>query len=38
MVEDLPQIDELDFNPVIVMPKGEGYRVIDAKILVRQSN
>jgi len=35
MVEDLPQIGELDFNPVTVMPAGEGYWVIDAKIMVR---
>ena len=35
MVEDIPQIEELDFNPVMVMPKGEGYLVIDAKILVK---
>jgi acetyl coenzyme A synthetase (ADP forming)-like protein len=35
MVEDLPQIGELDFNPVTVMPVGEGYRVIDAKIMVK---
>lgn len=35
MVEDLPQIAELDFNPVKVMPKGEGYWVVDARILVK---
>jgi acetyl coenzyme A synthetase (ADP forming)-like protein len=35
MVEDLPQIGELDLNPVTVMPAGEGYWVIDAKIMVR---
>lgn len=35
MVEDLPQIDELDFNPLKVMPKGEGYRLLDARIMVR---
>jgi acetyl coenzyme A synthetase (ADP forming)-like protein len=35
MVEDLPQINELDFNPVTVMPAGEGYWVIDAKLLVK---
>jgi len=35
MVEDLPQIDELDFNPVKIMPKGEGYRLLDARIMVR---
>ena len=35
MVEDLPQIGELDFNPVTVMPEGEGCWVIDAKIMVK---
>jgi acetate---CoA ligase (ADP-forming) len=35
MVEDLPQIGELDFNPVAVMPVGEGCWVIDAKIMVK---
>lgn len=38
MVEDIPQIDELDFNPVMVMPKGEGYRVVDVKILVKRQS
>jgi acetyl coenzyme A synthetase (ADP forming)-like protein len=35
MVEDLSQINELDFNPVMVMPEGEGAWVIDAKIMVK---
>jgi acetyl coenzyme A synthetase (ADP forming)-like protein len=35
MVEDMPQIAELDFNPVKVMPQGEGYWVVDARIMVR---
>ncbi|OGN90791.1 MAG: hypothetical protein A2Z70_02795 [Chloroflexi bacterium RBG_13_48_17] len=35
MVEELPQIGELDFNPVTVMPAEEGYWVIDAKIMVK---
>ena len=35
MVEDIPEIAELDFNPVMVMPKGEGYWVVDARILVK---
>jgi acetyl coenzyme A synthetase (ADP forming)-like protein len=33
MVEDIPQIAELDFNPVKVMPKGEGYWIVDARIM-----
>jgi len=35
MVEDIPQIAELDFNPVKVMARGEGYCVVDARISVK---
>jgi acetyl coenzyme A synthetase (ADP forming)-like protein len=35
LIEDIPQIAELDFNPVKVMLQGEGYVVVDAKIMVR---
>ncbi len=35
MVEDIPQISELDLNPVKVMPQGEGYWVVDARIALR---
>lgn len=35
LVEDIPQIAELDLNPVKVMPQGEGYWVVDARVLVR---
>ena len=35
MVEDIPEITELDLNPVNVMAKSEGYWVIDARIMVR---
>jgi acetyltransferase len=35
MVEDIHQISELDFNPVKVMPKGEGYWVVDARIMLK---
>lgn len=35
IIDDLPQIAELDLNPVKLMPRGEGYRVIDARIMVR---
>jgi acyl-CoA synthetase (NDP forming) len=35
LVEDIPQISELDFNPVKVMPRGEGYWVVDSRIAVR---
>jgi acyl-CoA synthetase (NDP forming) len=35
LIEDIPEIAELDLNPVNVMAKGEGYRVIDARIMVK---
>ncbi len=35
MVEDIPQISELDFNPVKVMPDGEGYWIVDARIMLK---
>lgn len=35
MIEDIPQIVELEFNPVKVMPRGEGYWVVDARIMVK---
>jgi acetyltransferase len=34
MVDDLPQITELDFNPVKALPQGQGYCVVDARIAV----
>jgi acetyltransferase len=35
LVEDIPQIAELDFNPVKVMPRGEGYWIVDARIMLK---
>ncbi len=35
MVEDIPQIAELDFNPVKVMAEGKGYWVVDARISLK---
>jgi acyl-CoA synthetase (NDP forming) len=35
---DLPEIAELDLNPVRVLPRGEGAVVVDARILVRRSD
>lgn len=34
MVEDLPQIEEVDLNPVKVFEQGKGYTVVDARISV----
>ena len=34
MVEDLPQIVELDLNPVKVLERGKGYVVVDVRVLL----
>jgi acetate---CoA ligase (ADP-forming) len=35
MVEDIPEISELDLNPVNVRPEGEGYWTVDARIMIK---
>jgi acetyltransferase len=35
LVEDVAEIAELDLNPVKVMPQGEGYWVVDARVMLR---
>jgi acetyl coenzyme A synthetase (ADP forming)-like protein len=35
MVEDIPHVAELDFNPVKVMPQGKGYYIVDARIVLK---
>ncbi|MBI2909547.1 MAG: GNAT family N-acetyltransferase [Chloroflexi bacterium] len=35
MVEDIPEIAELDMNPVKVLRRGEGYWVVDARIILK---
>lgn len=35
MITDIPQIAELDFNPVKVLSLGEGYWVADARIMLK---
>jgi len=35
LVEDIPEIAELDLNPVKVMPEGQGYWVVDARVMVK---
>jgi len=34
MVEDMPQIVELDLNPVKVLERGKGYVVVDVRVLL----
>jgi len=38
MVEDNPQILEMDLNPVKVLPEGDAYLVVDGRILVCAEN
>jgi acetyltransferase len=38
LIEDVPEIAELDLNPVKVMPAGQGYVVVDARILVAETD
>ena len=35
LVEEVPEIHEMDLNPLIALPPGEGCRVVDARVLVR---
>ncbi|HEX5631043.1 MAG TPA: GNAT family N-acetyltransferase [Acidimicrobiia bacterium] len=35
MVDDFPEIAEMDLNPVKVLPPGEGLRVVDLRMRVR---
>ena len=35
MLTDIPEIQEIDFNPVKVLPPGEGCVVVDSRIRVR---
>jgi acyl-CoA synthetase (NDP forming) len=35
MVEDIPEVAEMDLNPVAVLPPGEGCCVVDARILLQ---
>jgi acetyl coenzyme A synthetase (ADP forming)-like protein len=37
LAEDVPEIAELDLNPVIALPPGNGCRIVDARIRVAAS-
>lgn len=37
LVTDFPEIEEMDINPLIVLPAGSGARVVDARILIGES-
>lgn len=36
LVEEVPEISELDLNPIFVMPEGQGCTIADARIHVRR--
>jgi len=36
LASDVPEIAELDLNPVMALPPGHGCRIVDARIRVRQ--
>jgi acetyl coenzyme A synthetase (ADP forming)-like protein len=38
LVTDFPEIEEMDINPLIVLPAGSGARVVDARILIADQN
>jgi acetyl coenzyme A synthetase (ADP forming)-like protein len=35
LVEEVPEVSELDLNPVFALPPGQGCRVVDARIAVK---
>ena len=35
LVEEIPAIRELDLNPVLALPPGQGCRIVDARIRVK---
>lgn len=35
LAEEVPEVSELDFNPVFVLPPGQGCQIADARLLVR---
>ena len=37
LVEEIPEISELDLNPIFALPPGQGCRIVDARIRVRVS-
>jgi acyl-CoA synthetase (NDP forming) len=38
LVEDVPEISELDLNPIFVMPEGKGCMIADARIHVSRKH
>ena len=38
LVTEFPEIEEMDINPLIVLPSGSGAKVVDARILIGEAN
>ncbi|MCE9536730.1 MAG: acetate--CoA ligase family protein, partial [Nitrospirae bacterium] len=37
LVEEIPEISELDLNPVFALPEGQGCKIVDARIRIDSS-
>jgi len=37
LVEDLPQLAEMDVNPLMVFPDGEDFRAVDIRVRLSES-
>jgi acetate---CoA ligase (ADP-forming) len=37
LVEEIPEISELDLNPIFALPPSQGCKIVDARILVRRA-
>jgi acyl-CoA synthetase (NDP forming) len=35
LVEEIPEISELDLNPIFALPEGHGCRIVDARIRIQ---
>jgi len=38
LVEDIPEITEVDLNPIFALPPGQGCQIVDARIRVASSS
>lgn len=38
LVEDIPEVAELDLNPVMALPEGEGVAIVDARVRVAKAS
>jgi len=38
LVEEIPEISELDLNPIFALPPGQGCRIVDARIRVESAS